>query len=99
MSRYTTNRILKTNNSKRYFDTIIIPVPELDATDIYIQTTTQDRLDRLAYTFYQDETLWWVIAAANGLGKGTYVIPANTRLRIPANPNIQSQINNTNNDR
>jgi hypothetical protein len=99
MSRYVTNRILQDKNGKRYYDTIILPVPAQSSDDIYIQTTAQDRLDKLAYIFYEDETLWWVIATANGLGKGTYIVPANTRLRIPSNPNIQTQINNTNSER
>lgn len=99
MNRYSTARIIKDTSSKRYFNTIIIPAPELDSNDIFIETTTQDRLDRLAYIFYEDETLWWLIATANGLGKGTYIVPPNTRLRIPTKTNIQQNIINTNNDR
>ena len=77
MGRYSTARILKNNNDKRYYNTIIIPNPDIDSSDIYIQTTTSDRLDRLAYIFYEDETLWWLIATANGLGKGSYIVPSN----------------------
>ena len=36
-------------------------------TEFYI-TKEGDRLDRLAGTYYNDGTLWWVIAAANGIG-------------------------------
>lgn len=99
MGRYSTAKILKNNDSKRYYDTIIIPNPDISADDVYIQTTTSDRLDRLAYIFYEDETLWWLIATANGLGKGSYVVPANTRLRIPSKTNIQQVIIDTNNER
>lgn len=100
MNRYSTVRVIKDElTSKRYFNTIIIPTPEITSNDVYIQTTTQDRLDRLAYIFYDDESLWWLIASANGLGKGTYIVPPNTRLRIPTKTNIQQNIINTNNDR
>ena len=99
MGRYSTARISKDSDLKRYLTTVIIPTQPLDSDDIYIQTTTQDRLDRLAYIFYEDETLWWIIATANGLGKGTYVVPANTRLRIPNKLNVQQNIIDTNNER
>jgi hypothetical protein len=43
--------------------------------------------------------LWWVIAAANGLGKGTLVVPANTKLRIPAKTEFLDQVIQTNRTR
>jgi hypothetical protein len=97
--RYSTARILQDETKKRRFNTIIFPAaPEANG-DLYIQTTTPDRLDKLAYIFYEDATMWWIIAAANGLGKGTYVVPGNTRLRIPEKNNIQQVIIETNNAR
>lgn len=99
MSRYSTGRIILDTDGKRYFNTIILPNPTENSTDIFIQTTTPDRLDKLALIFYDDETMWWVIAAANGLGKGTYMVPAETRLRIPATVGLQQVIIDTNNER
>ena len=40
------------------------------------------RLDHAAYEHYQDASLWWVIAAASGIGWGMQ-IPPGTRLVIP----------------
>jgi hypothetical protein len=97
--RYSTARILKDEELKRKFSTIIFPAAPESNGDLYIQITSVDRLDKLAYIFYEDATMWWVIAAANGLGKGTYVVPANTRLRIPEKTNIQQVIIETNNER
>ena len=59
--------------------------PKLDAqpTDIYIISRAGDRLDNLAYAYYQDATKWWVIATANNLGKGTFAVPAGLQIRIP----------------
>jgi hypothetical protein len=99
MSRYLTNRVQKDENGVRKLSTIIIPTTPLNGSDFYIQTTTVERLDKLARIFYEDSSLWWIIAAANGLGKGTYIVPQNTKLRIPDKSNIQQVINDTNNSR
>ena len=46
-------------------------------------TTEDQRLDVLAGQMYGDGTLWWVIAAASGIGWGPQV-PPGTRLLIPS---------------
>ena len=43
-----------------------------------------ERLDQLAGLYYGDSTLWWVIAAASGIGWSPQV-PPGTRLMIPTN--------------
>ena len=96
MGRYTTTAVIQEMNEQRRFASTIIPNIPTSAEDIYIQTTSIERLDKLANKFYGDSTLWWVIAAANFLGKGTVVIPQNTTLRIPANNNIKTIIDNIN---
>jgi len=90
MSRYNLATALRNQNQKRYLSTIIFPVVPLSDSDIFIQTTSTERLDKLADSFYDNVSLWWVIAAANGLGKGTYVVPQNTRLRIPDQSTVQN---------
>lgn len=99
MSRYATNSVLRDANGKRRFESSIIPIVPVSADDVYIQTTSIERLDKLASTFYSDSTLWWIIAVANGLGKGTIVVPTNSKLRIPSKKNIQQLINNINTSR
>ena len=94
----TTQTILKDENLNRRFESLIYPVINT-AADTFIRTTSIERLDKLAKIFYEDSSLWWIIAAANGLGKGTYVVPQNTRLRIPDKTNMQQVINNTNSSR
>lgn len=70
---------------KRVFETILYPeiLPADD--DIYIITTDGDRLDLLAQRFYNDKTLWWVIAQANHVGKGTMQLDPGIQIRIPQN--------------
>lgn len=99
MSRYATARVVKDSNETRKLVSIIIPSPPQSTDDLYIQITSADRLDKLATTFYGTPTLWYVIAAANGLGKGTLRVAKNTNLRIPSISDIQTLINNTNNSR
>ena len=44
-----------------------------------------DRLDALAAKFYQDSSLWWIIARANEIRTGKPTIAPDTKLRIPGN--------------
>lgn len=69
---------------KKTLKTQIVPQVGTDAGDIFILTKFGDRLDRLAYLYYGDASLWWFIAKANNLGKGTWAINPGTVLRIPA---------------
>lgn len=51
--------------------------------DMFIRSRAGDRLDSLAHEFYQDVSLWWIIAAANNIGKGTFAVLPGIKLRIP----------------
>jgi nucleoid-associated protein YgaU len=68
---------------KKVFSTQIIPQVSTTPGDIFILSKIGDRLDRLAYLYYNDASLWWYIAQANNLGKGTWAIKPGTVLRIP----------------
>jgi nucleoid-associated protein YgaU len=37
----------------------------------------------LAYAYYKDPTLWWIIAEANNIGKGDLLVPVGKQIRIP----------------
>ena len=53
------------------------------STEVYI-TQQGDRLDKIAGEKYGDGTLWWVIAAASGIGWWLQ-IPNGVVLNIPTN--------------
>lgn len=53
--------------------------------DIVILSKDSDRLDLLAQSYYSDQTLYWIIAIANNLGKGSVEIQPGTIIRIPTN--------------
>lgn len=99
MGRYSTTLIKKEDSGKRRRRTTIFPVIPRSTNDVYIKTTTSERLDKLAYTFYEDISMWWVIASANGIGKGTFIVPSNTNIRIPDKNNVIDFLIETNNTR
>ena len=89
MNRYNNSTILKTEFTNRpYYKGKYYPNIPLSESDVYVITTVGDRLDSLAYSYYNDATLWWVIAMANNNAtKGAlYPVPG-TQLRIPTNLN------------
>jgi len=82
-NRYTDIKILRTELGKRFKRTVRYPKMEKSQRDTYIISIQGDRLDNLAYKFYEDSRLWWILARANYLGKGDMEIPIGTQLRIP----------------
>ena len=52
--------------------------------DIYVVTTIGDRIDLLAWKYYANAELWWIIAAANPeLRKDSLYLEPGIQLRIP----------------
>jgi hypothetical protein len=100
MNRYGITQNIKNDNNISRKSTVIYPNNPIDLqNDIYIRTTTADRLDKLALNFYDDASKWWIIASANGLGKGTIIVPPNTRLRIPSQSQVEELLTKTNRNR
>ena len=98
MARYDDKPILKTQQNVPYYKGKFYPNIPLSETDIYVITTIGDRLDYLAYTYYRDSELYWIIAAANNnVTKGSLFPVPGTQLRIPQNLNsILNQFNQFN---
>jgi nucleoid-associated protein YgaU len=90
MDRYTNSDILKTEYTNRpYFKGKFYPNIPLSESDVYVITTVGDRLDNLAFSYYNDATLWWIIAAANNnITKGALFPEPGTQLRIPTDLNM-----------
>lgn len=74
---------IKDSDGSNRYESIRYPSFPARETDQYIVTKELDRLDILAYEFYNDTEKWWIIARANNLPPGTFRIPAGSRLRIP----------------
>ena len=83
---------------KRQYETTLYPQVTPRSSDIYLVTVRGDRLDNLAYEYYGDATLWWIISIANStLNQGSMYMPVGTQLRIPQNiTSIISEYNKIN---
>lgn len=94
-SRYQNIKTTKLNlTGSLYYQTNVYPAIPPTNNDYYVIATVDDRLDLLAFDFYQDSSLWWVIASANALPGDSIYPPIGVQLRIPTN--IQSILNNYN---
>ncbi len=66
MARYKRiKRKIDKYTRNRHYTNVIYPEIPPTSEDVYIRTKVGDRLDRLANTYYGDQTLWWVISRAN----------------------------------
>jgi hypothetical protein len=75
-------KVIKYRESVRYPD---IPLSE---SDVFIYTMRGDRLDNLAYQFYNDPTLWWVLSVANpDLPNDSLYPTLGYQLRVPSDIN------------
>ena len=80
MDRYQATKI---HTDKRCYKTSLVPKIPTQDSDLFIISRDGDRLDLLAHEFYKDISKWWVIAEANGIGKGTTIVEPGIQIRIP----------------
>jgi hypothetical protein len=84
-SRYRNNGLKKTTDGRLVLQSNIYPnIPPSDD-DVFVATETGDRLDTLAHQFYNNSTLWWIIACANNIHNASIGFKEGTILRIPQN--------------
>jgi hypothetical protein len=92
MNRYQGIPITKEDSGKRAYVTSRYPEVPLSENDIYVYTTQGDRYDVLAFNFYKDPDLWWIINKANSNQDSASLYPAiGSQIRVPA-PNRLSSI-------
>jgi hypothetical protein len=94
MNRYQNIKKIKVDNKLCYQTTRYPEIP-LSENDIYVYASQGDRFDTLAYQYYGDQSLWWIISIANTAIAGTdlpsdlpqdaLIMPEGTQIRIPAN--------------
>ncbi len=81
--RYEYTRIARNKFGDQVYKTTMYPTIRRKNDDIFIRSKIGDRLDTLANKYYKNSGLWWIIAQANQIGKGTLVIEPGIQLRIP----------------
>ena len=82
-SRYIHTSIKKNKDGKRVFKPTIYPKIPIKDRDIFIYPKFGDRLDNLAHKYYDDVSLWWIIAKANNLDAAHIGLEVDNQIRIP----------------
>ena len=82
-NRYQDTKIKKDSTGTRAYKPTIYPKIPIENSDIIIKSIEGDRLEILAEKYYGDTSLWWIIAAANNLGKGVMALTPGEEIRIP----------------
>jgi len=83
--RYQNKPIEKTESGKRYYPTTIYSQVNPQSSDIYLITVKGDRMDNIAFQYYGDASLWWIIAASNDIPQDSIFIPVGSQIRVPSN--------------
>ncbi len=81
--RYKTAKVKKDKNGTRYYKPTVVPNVPIKDSDIFVYPVYGDRFDTMAQRYYNDSTLWWIIAKANELSKGQISPDPLKKLRIP----------------
>ena len=78
---------VRVREGKRVYKPIKYPPIPPSINDIYITTSSGDRLDLLANLFYKNVDYWWIIANANPgvVRRDSFVLKPGIEIRIPQN--------------
>ena len=82
-SRYKYTSIKNRPDGKRVFKPTMYPKIPIRDSDVFIYPKFGDRLDNLAFKYYKDVSLWWVIAKANDLDAAHIGLEVDKQIRIP----------------
>ena len=74
-----------TETGNHYYKNIEYPEIPVSADDIYVISKSTDRIDLLAFDYYNDTQLWWIISKANPdkIKRDSPFITPGTQIRIP----------------
>tara|TARA_Y100001973_G_C5135096_1_gene299867 strand:+ start:627 stop:935 length:309 start_codon:yes stop_codon:yes gene_type:complete len=77
------------NGGKEYYKYIKYPDIAVSVDDAYVISKVGDRIDSIAYNFYNNPDLWWVIVQANPnkIRRDSFFLKPGIQIRIPANIN------------
>jgi len=73
-----------------WFDLYNYPTIEPDETDEIIEVSASFSADVLAYRFYGDASMWWVICLANDLELFSADVRSGMKLRIPTKERVET---------
>ena len=97
MGRYYDTLLKFNKKGQRVLVPTLYPDIPLSDEDQFVYPKDGERLENIAFKYYGDVSLWWIIAKANELGKGRTVLNPNFQIRIPGNlPTILARFNTIN---
>jgi hypothetical protein len=73
-----------------FWDTLVLPDAGTRQDDIQHIVANSDRIDLLAQMYYQEASLWWVIAWANNLEILPTDLKEGDQIRIPSTDYVQN---------
>ena len=82
-SRYIHTSIKRNSLGRQVLKPTIYPTIPIEDSDVFIYPVYGDRLDTLAFKYYKDTSLWWIIAKANNLDSGVIGLSPTKQIRIP----------------
>ena len=85
MGRYDDTLLKFNKKGQRVLVPTLYPDIPLSDEDQFVYPKDGERLENIAFKYYGDVSLWWIIAKANELGKGRTVLNPNFQIRIPGN--------------
>lgn len=83
MSRTKFYSTKKRIDGKRQYRSFVFPTFEERSDDIVIEINGATKLDVVANNFFDDPTLWWVIAVYNNINEPSLYVKDRQYLRIP----------------
>ena len=84
MDRYKhTSKKRNEKLKQRVLKPTIYPKIPLRDSDIFINPKDMERCEHIAYRFYGDQSLWWVIAQANNIHNGSVYLDSEKQIRVP----------------
>ena len=84
MNRYKFTRVTKDKiRGVRFKQTTLYPSISRKDTDVTHYTRYGDSYESLAYKYYGDQTLWWIIAKANEGFKGNIKLKIGQKMIVP----------------
>ena len=100
MSRYDFTGIkIDKDTGNRVLKSTLYPEIKIEDGDQFVYPIDGDRVENIAYRYYGDSTLWWIITKANGIRDGSFGLKPDVKIRIPGNvPQIMSDLRAINED-
>ena len=81
--RYNESKVFRDENGTRYLNRIQYPVIPISDSDITLVGIKGQRMDNLAFKYYGNQELWWIIARANNQNNGSMYTEISKEYRIP----------------